>query len=68
MDVQLVDANSKRRTIMQHHEFEDILDFAEKWSEISNDIEKTKRVQQHIKMFRQNIIMWCQHDTGGEMV
>lgn len=47
MDVQIVDENSNMspRNVMQSHELREILEYAEKWSEISNNIKKNQRVK-----------------------
>ena len=47
MDVQIVDGDSNvsPRNIMQAHELKEILDYAEKWAEISNNVKKNHRVK-----------------------
>lgn len=37
MDIQLCDENGKSCAVMQHDELELVLQYAEKWSQISND-------------------------------
>ena len=47
MDVQIVDGDSNisPRNIMQSHELKEILDYAERWTEVSNNLKKNQRVK-----------------------
>lgn len=58
MDIQIVDENSKHRNVMQDFELEEVLEYAEKWAEISNNANKNSRVKQLIKNIRGSVKRW----------
>ena len=58
MDVQLMDENGESGYTMQHQELEMVIEYAEKWAEISNKELKNKRVIEILKSFKFCIGKW----------
>ena len=58
MDVQLMDENGESGFTMQHHELEMVIEYAERWAEISNKTEKNKHVKEVLDSFKFCIGKW----------
>ena len=58
MDVQIVDQDNKHRSTFQHNELWMILEYAEKWSQISNNTNQNKLVIENVISIRKTINKW----------
>lgn len=58
MDIQFTDQDGLFRNVMQHDELERVLNYAEKWTEISNNSKDNNFVMATITSIRKSIRKW----------
>lgn len=58
MDIQFTDKDGLFRNVMQHDELERLLNYAEKWTEISNNVVDNNFVMATITSMRRSIKKW----------
>lgn len=58
MDIKITNRDEIEFSIFQHTEIEDILKYAEKWAQISNDKKQNALVMENVESIRMSIDKW----------